>query len=444
MQKIFGNHFEITHGRGLKEKLMDCQTIHKSEAHEQYLFGRLNDSEKTEYEAHLRTCETCQAELENQRQLIFGLREIGRREMKEEIRWQVEGQKSSESQIHWVRLAKIAAVLFMFVMAPSLYYIFRTQISQIVPVSPDLSSKVLSEEKAETADTEQDTQQSEIAKLAKKIMSPAAGDPSPKGQIKGTVQPTAVRSSNKEDLRKKEAPPSEGRAQETSDVEQITAPAKLNELYSSKPTRGQTAHIPGKDVQISNIERIQPLLTLPANDSIALGRNKLKPELEFSLNQENIDAKAGAQKTKDFTIYHYELTSAIDKIRMEERSVSPLDFAQTSRNQAFSELLFKSNGHVIQVHLKTSVEGLTIENPTLDEDRQRPQSFSVKILKQDVKSLEMDWYVGSDFLEIDPAEIRLEKWQDQTIRVVIKDRLIYKIDLQQESTRAILQKEKPE
>jgi len=97
---------------------MNCETILQNELHEKYLLDRMADDEKKEYLAHLSSCINCRNEQERENQFIYGLRGAGTRQMKDEMRLQIEQAKSASKKYDWTLLFKAAAVLFIIVLLP--------------------------------------------------------------------------------------------------------------------------------------------------------------------------------------------------------------------------------------------------------------------------------------------------------------------------------------
>ena len=106
---------------------MDCRYIQQNEIHEKYLLNRLADAEKAEYEKHIEDCTLCRKELERQREIIEGIREIGLQEMKNEIHQQVEHLKAERKSVDWQMILKIAAIVFIIAIIPSAIYYFQTE-----------------------------------------------------------------------------------------------------------------------------------------------------------------------------------------------------------------------------------------------------------------------------------------------------------------------------
>ncbi|MEJ2538051.1 MAG: zf-HC2 domain-containing protein, partial [Calditrichia bacterium] len=104
---------------------MDCNFIEKNEIHDKYLLHKLSDEEKQEYEQHIQDCERCRKELEHQLLIIGGIRQMGREEMKLEIRRQAEVYRQQRAGANWTVILKTAAVILFLVLAPGMIYYYQ-------------------------------------------------------------------------------------------------------------------------------------------------------------------------------------------------------------------------------------------------------------------------------------------------------------------------------
>lgn len=100
---------------------MDIKQIHQENLHEKYLMQQMDEKERAEYEAFLETHPEMRTEMEDLRQLIHGIRAIGHQKMKAEIAAQIKEQNSQK--IDWGMYYKLAAVVLLFVLLPSVIYI---------------------------------------------------------------------------------------------------------------------------------------------------------------------------------------------------------------------------------------------------------------------------------------------------------------------------------
>lgn len=327
---------------------MDCQDMQKNEYHEKYILSQLTDSEKADFEKHLSGCKFCQQELESQRVLISGIRAVGLHEMKEEIRRQVEAQQPG-SQVSWARYAKIAAVFFVCVVTPALYFFFRAQNPEFAPMPaeqirlPEEEVVVSEPKKTKRLDVE-DLQpgakrERSLAQSEVKVSPPLSDVP------KAGISPSSVQ------------------------TERLEAPADVKDLLLSKTDYGEVL------------------------------------------------------KT-----YRYRLAKRAPKVSTQ--------FEQTLiMSEARPRVLeFHSNGDVIRVQLRFSSEQIMKEESVL------PASFPVNIVTQDSIQLEIQWTVPPDFAKVNLEAALLQVSPEQIMRIILKDNLVYTVDLKSDSTQAVLEK----
>lgn len=103
---------------------MNCMYNQSPEIYEDYLLNRLSEEEKKEFELHLSSCSQCQKELEFTRIFIAGIREIGKQEMKAEIRRQVEQKPIAPTGFNWGILLRAAAIILFLLVAPGMIYYY--------------------------------------------------------------------------------------------------------------------------------------------------------------------------------------------------------------------------------------------------------------------------------------------------------------------------------
>ncbi len=108
---------------------MTCQEIIRAELHELYLLDRLPDAQKSDYEAHLRDCPRCQQRLQHEKELLAGIQNAGRVAMKQEIQKQVLAAKTIRAN-RWSSVYRIAALVFILVLTPTVFFVYKTQVKQ--------------------------------------------------------------------------------------------------------------------------------------------------------------------------------------------------------------------------------------------------------------------------------------------------------------------------
>lgn len=179
---------------------MDCREIIEHEWHERYLLGRLDEAERRDYEQHLSVCPSCRKEMVHEQQMIAGIRETGKEAMKNEIRKQAATFSARESRVNWARIAKIAAIVFVILITPSVYFILNResatfdsapkvgQVTTDSQASYDEESGETPEHSVEVApsvDSKKETPQSTLDLQSK---TPTTLTPSPKAAPEGTLR----------------------------------------------------------------------------------------------------------------------------------------------------------------------------------------------------------------------------------------------------------------
>ena len=417
---------------------MDCKYILQNEIHEKYLRGLLEDSEKTEYEKHLQECPSCQKEQQNQRILISGIRQIGRQEMKDEIRFQVKQSEMEKTKTDWTTFLKIAAVIFLIIITPSLFYYFQVIAPQHNAIYPEIAEKISSEEKEDDFVVDEMKSTTIKDKKSPKEAGAKGVKPSSPSSSEQIAAETAV--SKKRIVKEKTIAPPKKSARQEDDSESLeeSVSQQDNKAIISESLRSKKSD---EDKNILLKEKREPLSSFKETEfqrDNKLESKQPKAEISLPVMQKKLNGKGeGKRKTADVSISSLDEVLSDEAASMRLKSEKDQIAAQTGGRggAALPGTIFKANGRKVQVHLLDSSQELT-------EDKQNkpPQTFGVKLLKKDSLYWEMNWYVNSYFLKCDTADMNLQIMDDQIIQLNIQDRFIYKIDLKEDSTRAILEK----
>ena len=417
---------------------MDCKYILQNEIHEKYLRGLLEDSEKTEYEKHLQECPSCQKEQQNQRILISGIRQIGRQEMKDEIRFQVKQSEMEKTKTDWTTFLKIAAVIFLIIITPSLFYYFQVIAPQHNAIYPEIAEKISSEEKEDDFVVDEMKSTTIKDKKSPKEAGAKGVKPSSPSSSEQIAAETAV--SKKRIVKEKTIAPPKKSARQEDDSESLeeSVSQQDNKAIISESLRSKKSD---EDKNILLKEKREPLSSFKETEfqrDNKLESKQPKAEISLPVMQKKLNGKGeGKRKTADVSI------SSLDEVLLEDISSSQLksEEGQISAQAggrggaALPGTIFKANGIKVKVHLLDSSQELT-----KDKQNKPPQTFGVKLLKKDSLYWEMNWYVNSYFLKCDTADMNLQIMDDQIIQLNIQDRFIYKIDLKEDSTQAVLEK----
>ena len=380
---------------------MDCNFIEKNEMHEKYLLHKLNPADKMEYEQHLQDCTHCQKELEHQRLIIGGLRQMGREEMKLEIKRQVELHRQKSTGVNWSLILKTAAVILFFVLTPGMIYYYQ----YYVPVTK-------TDQKAYQYQTEESVSQpaepvavetEQMPKKAKLAESKGTG-----GFRSGedAESPTVGRISREESV-------------------------TLQSKRKSAPIQSELAEVPDKVVN-NNLE-MQGRSRKKMEPPSAISGIKESDELQAQADEGIIPSKNEVESNK---IYRF------DKIQVPGTQTmgktSKMLFSETGRSTPAADqkqLHYTSLHQNINVILETS--DLTAGKADQPEF---PAQFPVIILNRDSTKIDMIWQVNQQLYKIDPNQITLQVPDTNTIQVDIQNKYDYRIDLKSPNTQAILQK----
>jgi hypothetical protein len=417
---------------------MDCKYILQNEIHEKYLRGLLEDSEKTEYEKHLRECPSCQKEQQNQRILISGIRQIGRQEMKDEILRQVEQSEMEKTKTDWTTFLKIAAVIFLIIITPSLFYYFQVIAPQHKALSPEIAEKVSQEEKEDdfaVNGMKSETIKDEKSQKEAGTTGAKPGAPSSSEQI---AIETAV--SKKRIIKEKTIAPPKKSVRQEDDPESFeeSVSQQNNKALISGSLRSRKSD---EDKNILLKETREPLSSLKETEfqrDTKLESKQPMAEISLPVMQKKLSGKGeDKRKTADAGISSFDEVLSEEAASMRLKSEENQIAAQTGGKGGASlpGIIFKANEIKIQVHLLDSLQELTE-----DGQNKPPQTFGVKLLKKDSLYWEMNWYVNSYIFKCDTADMNLQILDDQIIQLNIQDRFIYKIDLKEDSTQAVLEK----
>ena len=380
---------------------MDCNFIEKNEMHEKYLLHKLNPADKKEYEQHLQGCTHCQKELEHQRLIIGGLRQMGREEMKLEIKRQVELHRQKSTGVNWSLILKTAAVILFFVLTPGMIYYYQ----YYVPVTK----------------TDQKAYQYQMEESASQPAEPVA--------IETEKMPEKTKPAESKGIRdfssgKDAESPTLGRI--SSEESGITQSKK-----QSIPIQSELTQVPDKIVK-NNLE-IQTRSRKKTEPPSTAQGIKESDELQAQVEEESIPSKDKAVSNK---FYRFNKIQAPGTQPMGK--TSKLLLSETGRSTLAADqkqLQYTSLHQNINVILESSdLTSGKADQPDF------PLQFPVIILNRDSTKIDMIWQVNPELYKIDPNQITLQVPDTNTIQVDIQNKYDYRIDLKSPNTQAILQK----
>ena len=143
---------------------MDIKYIHDNEIHEKYILNQLAEEEKQAYEAFLKSSPQAQKELQDTRRMIKGIKDSGAGAMRREIEEQVSALRNPKTD--WSIMYKAAAVLFVLVLLPAIFYYQDRFVEQPEVTDKTISTQHLQTKKEvpeETAQPELDADEEENA-----------------------------------------------------------------------------------------------------------------------------------------------------------------------------------------------------------------------------------------------------------------------------------------
>lgn len=135
---------------------MDINYIRENEIHEKYILNQLDEKEKQAYEAFIESSPEAKQELEQTKKLIEGVRAVGSSAMRKEIEEQVAALRNPKTD--WSTLYKAAAVLFIFVLLPAIFY-YQHNFADQLEITEQLVTESFSE--PQTIETKEKAQASE-------------------------------------------------------------------------------------------------------------------------------------------------------------------------------------------------------------------------------------------------------------------------------------------
>lgn len=397
---------------------MNCQYIQQNDFHENYLLGRLSKAEESEYEKHIEGCDSCREELAKQRTLIGGIQAVGRQEMKQQIREQVEElrEQPRTNGSKWQMILKIAAVLFIIALIPSAIYYFRTDTGE--PIARLIKPK--SEPAVE--------QPSSIDRI------PAEESGAKKGEEEET-QPSPAAESIDTEVAGSERYLSDSVSEQNR--EKITATSKMstNEIASggagseygaakieAKGKIPMTAPEQPREKSIGRAQSMPPI------------QEELKHELLSKLTLGNRYEYAETEKKKGESVRFETKETPTGKYDALTTQELVRDYRASNHTgiKKVSTAVFKSGQKLITVNFVPSDRELT-----LNKESNLPQSFDVDIVDRDSVNWEMNWYVNKEFIRYDPSQMEIVI-EDRTLYAILAKNNIYKIPTDADTTKAIL------
>jgi len=384
---------------------MNCKQILHDGVHEAYLLNQLNSEEKEAYEHHLKECTTCREQLEINRELIEGIRESGKKKMRDEIALQVKLQKSRKQEINWPIILKAAATVFIIVTILSALYLFQ------IDTPEELNGGIKSQPEMKKGDAGDQTDIED-----QQTGSSLAGETKTTTIHPGTKQtspPTLQEKSDKMDQ-------SDGTAITPANI----LMDKSSEILSAEEPTGTGASI---DAGISSA----PAPTI----SKEKGMNY---EIYTFANQAvQYFSTARKESGQEYlnTVRPQTSEREIEKPLSRKKELSEDKNKAQIVNEQYAKLLFKSSKKQIEINLFHPQRQVAPDSLTGFS-----KEFAVNILRRNKDFWEMDWFVDINMFNFNASQIVIHKYGDEKIDVILPGHDNYHIDLTIKSPVAILKK----
>lgn len=395
---------------------MDCNYIQQNEIHEKYLLNQLTEAEKTEYKKHIEECSSCREKLQNQTEIIQGIREIGFQEMKSEIQRQAEEVKTQKKTADWQMILKVAAVLFIIAIIPTAVFYFQTEpgkpMSQLLKSEPSTPAN-----ETITLDKNQVTDES---KTNDKIP-----QPSPKGSEQ--FEKTAKR----EKQYRAEEIPEEDQLKNSSDI----VYGRAGEGYAAAETKGieemsdSDSIFKKKEAAVAKPQR--PIAVKAGKESLLL---KLSEGITYHYAGTELEKEKSANfETQEKTaIQQYDAVTSkkLGKQNLPKNGIKGFE----GKFPLTSKAVFEAGEKQISINFFSADRDLII-----DQESKLPQSFDVQIIDHDSLNWKMNWFINQELLKYDHQQIKMVINKTKLYSIILDD-YIYEIDLTEDSTKAVLMK----
>lgn len=388
---------------------MNCNYILENDICEKYLLGNLSVEGKSKFENHLAGCAACRQELEKQKFLISGVRCVGKQEMKSEIRRQVEEIKAQKQPPDWQMILKVAAVVFIMALIPSVIYYFQTDSGK--PLSPVITNK---------------------QNLSEEDNSFAADQPAQRKQSSGgRREPTRSKDlADRDEQRQKQPVPAMPLA------EQSVSEPDIESMAMGK------AASPAESMAITAI--LQDSLSKAKVAKTLMTKSQLpKSAAVIDTNEINQDIAEGTKyyfaqldkKKSHFDAEEKEALQMLDEVGAQK--LAPNAGMQTGKLLNEGKLMPSTAVYVAGSKKITVFFGASKQEFRVDPNTRLPKSFNIQVLSRDSLDWEMAWQVNRGFFEYDPSQTEIVI-EDQIMYLIIMKDYIYKANLKADSTEAVL------
>ncbi len=442
---------------------MDCPTAFPNDIHENYLLDRLSEIERADYEAHLQNCQSCQKILEAQRLLIAGIRQAGKQEMKDEIRRQVNQARSNKTASDWQLIYKAAAVVLILMISIGGFYYFQQ--SQSLPVTMSVKEQLPAVLEKAPADAEDEAMPSATAVLKNRNTdAPQESGDKPAPIAASRENRTTTNRQQEEPLEITEDNRSETLESLTSSGVS-TANGASGKTSLSRGSAGQpaasealaSAGVAEADTEtgITSLsadtiqprapalalkKQVQPDSTIAQIESLIKRGDFEKTSSRLEIENQPAEEKRLVENTV-IEIYRYIAPAAVqssNKNSPRQESITPNSTTFTTRSRIKTQpILLKFSFGEKSIHVNLKQESRQIE---FGDVSTLPDFFPVEILSRDSLTIEMKWDVSLRRLKSSREAITLSLIPDRLLKIELQNGSVYKIDLSEDQTEAVLQK----
>ena len=390
---------------------MNCKFIEKNDIHERYILNRLSDSEKAEYLFHIKECDSCARNLENEKILLSSIQHIGKRKIKSEIAQQVAELKAKETTISWDMILKVAAIFFFLVITPALVFYYQSIETPKISETTDFD-KLLSRKK-----------ENEFVK-----------------EEKSEYKTTEIADSKgKKDENISDIIKSEGYAKSAGGS---AAERSLRSVNISKPSAesNQLAEeiiIEDKSTDKAPEEVVPPLSAVPQSRIPSLG-NFQKP-VNVRVTDEELNMSGDLRSKKMTVNSHSKMSNKTQDEAFNEEDISIAGkekSGQISKKKLSEDKIYILDFILNNKKIVINLVPLNLESESYLQES-FPDSFQVIKKKNENVDLAMDWFIDSRIRNLNPEDISVYLKEKEFLYINILDEKFYQIDLKTDSTKAI-------
>ncbi len=363
---------------------MTCKYYHDNEIFENYLLNRLSQTERSDFDIHLETCEECRTKLEKEKLLFIGLREIGKQEMKDEIRRQVLSKQREKTSADWGIILKVAAVILFAVITPSLIYYYQYMTPELVQYSMKEKAPAM---ETETGQSRTEPEEQELPGRRHVLAEDASVNDAKKGQLRVEASDQA--------LKKRSISPAE------------EIPASGDVLAVSETVDENRA-----DREIQKEEPAVPQQGVPAEEMDLMSRGKIAPALAH-----------------EGQVLHYEKDTAL--------SISRDQKSTYYQRQTLSELTQTQKTWQFRQASQNIILQLQLRNDLVLKNEKFPEKTPAQVIRQDSLETMIQWQVPPEIYNLDPNQVTLYLSDSKTLQIKLPANVSYRIDLEQRLQEAV-------